>query len=72
MTIRCLPDEVEVEVVDDGRGAAAAAAAGTGTGGHGLIGMRERVALWGGTLDAGPRRAAGSACVAHLPYGDPS
>ena len=45
---------VELEIADDGRGAAPATAAREG-GGHGLIGMRERVALYGGTLDAGRR-----------------
>src|SRR5262249_51883107 len=43
--------ELVVEVVDDGRAAPAEA----GNGGHGLIGMRERVALYGGELDAGRR-----------------
>ena len=37
-------DALEVEVADDGRGPPPAAA-----GGHGLIGMRERVRLYGGT-----------------------
>lgn len=45
-------DAVEVTVLDDGGGPAAAVANGS-AGGHGLIGMRERVALFGGRLDAG-------------------
>jgi len=53
---------LELEVTDDGRAAASA-----GDGGHGLIGMRERVALYGGTLEAGPRPAGGYAVRARLP-----
>jgi signal transduction histidine kinase len=36
-----------------------------------LIGMRERVALFGGTLTAGPRAGGGFELVATLPYRDP-
>jgi signal transduction histidine kinase len=38
-------------------------------GGHGLIGMRERAALFGGTLSAGPREGRGFEVRASLPYG---
>jgi signal transduction histidine kinase len=70
--VRYRPDALEVEVVDDGRGLAAAAAAGDGSGsvngsGHGLVGMRERVALFGGELRVGPRRGGGFAVHARLP-----
>jgi signal transduction histidine kinase len=54
--------EVELSVRDDGR----AAAAGDGQG-HGLAGMRERVALHGGTVDAGPRAGGGYEVRARLP-----
>ena len=51
--------------------AAAGERAPRSNGGHGLIGMRERATLLGGTLDV--ERANGSFCVrARLPYGDPS
>jgi len=70
--VRYEPRAVEVEVVDDGRGAAAQPAPvdGPDGGGHGLVGMRERVALWGGTLTVGPRPGGGFGVRARLPYGD--
>jgi signal transduction histidine kinase len=55
---------VEVEVSDDGDGSGAGAGAG-----HGLIGMRERVALWGGELEAGRRVGGGFEIRARLPVG---
>ncbi|HMQ27179.1 MAG TPA: ATP-binding protein, partial [Acidimicrobiales bacterium] len=60
-----VPGAVDVEVADDGRGIDLSAAA---AGGHGLVGMRERVGVYGGTLDAGPRPAGGFRVRAHLPY----
>ena len=53
---------LEVEVVDDGVGPDGS------TGGHGLVGMRERVTLLGGTLETGPREAGGFRVAASLPY----
>ncbi|MGW6613322.1 sensor histidine kinase [Streptomyces erythrochromogenes] len=61
------PDEVAVEVCDDGAGApppTARPAAGTG---YGLIGMHERVALQGGTLEAAARDGGGFRVAARLP-----
>jgi signal transduction histidine kinase len=55
-----------VTVTDDGQGADTEPRGGPR--GHGLVGMRERVALYGGTLEAGPDPHGGFRVVAHLPY----
>jgi signal transduction histidine kinase len=60
--IRYLARELEVDVADDGRGAIA-----VGGSGLGLVGMRERVALHGGSVEAGPRAAGGFRVRARLP-----
>jgi signal transduction histidine kinase len=65
VTVRYDSEAVEVDVLDDGRGATSG---GTPGGGHGLVGMRERVALLGGTLEAGPLpRGGGYRVHARLP-----
>jgi signal transduction histidine kinase len=53
---------LELEVVDDGRGAST-----NGSGGHGLQGLRERAALYGGTLHAGRDPGGGYRVAATLP-----
>ncbi|MFG3054620.1 sensor histidine kinase [Kitasatospora sp. NPDC048239] len=61
-------DRVTVEVRDDGGGGPPQEGAPTaGPGGYGLIGMRERVALHGGTLAVGPQAGGGFAVVADIP-----
>ena len=81
VTIQLLPGSLGVEVVDDGRGAASLAAMTSGDAGrdeqhaggstgHGLLGMRERVELWGGELAVGPVAGGGYRVRARLPYGD--
>jgi signal transduction histidine kinase len=59
------PDSLTLEVADDGRGAQTN---GDGLPGHGLIGMRERVSLYGGRLEAGPSEAGGFLVTARLPF----
>jgi signal transduction histidine kinase len=62
--VRYLEHALEIEVTDDGRGPGKAE-----QGGFGLVGMRERVAVHGGELEAGPRRDAGYRVRASLPVG---
>jgi signal transduction histidine kinase len=62
--LRHWPDELEIEVVDDGRGHAAMSST---PGGLGLIGMRERAALHGGRLTAGPVATGGFSVLVRLP-----
>ncbi len=57
------PDAMIVEVSDDG----SAPPARNGGNGRGLIGMRERVATFGGSLDAGPDSVGGFRVTARLP-----
>jgi signal transduction histidine kinase len=59
--------DVTVEVIDDGRGAVTSASDGRAGTGHGLIGMRERVAAFGGDLQTGPRPGGGFRVAARLP-----
>jgi signal transduction histidine kinase len=64
VVLRYAPRALDVEVRDDGRGVANLNGDGAG---HGLIGMRERVALYGGELTAGARDGGGFEIRAHLP-----
>jgi signal transduction histidine kinase len=68
-------DELSVEIVDEGRGVQVPAAAGghglSGDGsGHGLVGMRERVSLYGGELSAAAGPERGFRVAARLPITD--
>jgi signal transduction histidine kinase len=62
VTVRYRPDEVEVEVVDDGSGPAASDGLG-----HGLVGIRERVTIYGGEMSAGTANGGGFVLSARLP-----
>jgi signal transduction histidine kinase len=85
VTVSYGPDELSVEITDEGRGAQVPAGARPGglggpgpggergeelTGGHGLIGMRERVSLYGGELSAAPLPGRGFRVAARLPTGE--
>jgi signal transduction histidine kinase len=63
VVVRYADDDLTLEVANDGPGAA------DGIPGHGLVGMRERVAVYGGDLESGPRPGGGYAVRARLPIG---
>jgi signal transduction histidine kinase len=67
VTIDCGLDAVTIEVTDDGTAEPGHQAP---AGGHGLAGMRERAAVFGGELAAGPRPGGGYRVRARLPLGD--
>jgi signal transduction histidine kinase len=68
VAVRYSATEIAVEVDDDGRGLSGDPATRSNEG-HGLIGMRERVALDGGELDIGPRAGGGFHVAARFPLG---
>ena len=73
--VRCLssPQLLEVEVADDGRGTSSDPARQPGPEpSHGMIGMRERAALYGGSVEFGPRPDGGFGVRARLPMGQES
>jgi signal transduction histidine kinase len=67
VTLRYQPDGLTIEVTDDGLASPA-----PGSGGHGLAGMRERIEMYGGTVQAGPLEGGGFGVVAHLPSAQPA
>jgi signal transduction histidine kinase len=64
VTVDARGGALRVEVTDDGTGPGAH----TRPGGHGLVGMRERVAVYGGSLQAGARPVGGFVVTATIPY----
>lgn len=72
VTLSHSPDALELEIIDDGRGRSNGRTRGRAdepvtTVGHGLIGMRERVALHGGRFSAEPARGSGFVVRATFP-----
>jgi signal transduction histidine kinase len=65
VVLRYGSERLEVEIRDHGTGDAQS---GMPRSGHGLVGMRERVALFGGSLEAGPVNGRGYRVLATLPY----
>lgn len=68
VSVEHAPDAVRVEVIDTGGTTAAPAGPG---GGHGLTGLRERLAVYGGTLEAGSRPRGGFRVRAVIPAAAP-
>jgi signal transduction histidine kinase len=65
VTVRVAYDDgLVVEVTDDGIGGPAGS-------GNGIVGMRERAAALGGSVEAGPLAGGGFLVRAHLPIGSP-
>lgn len=64
---RRVADRVEVELASGSGGAPR-----LGSGGRGLVGMRERVAMFGGSLTAGPTDDGGFLVRARMPLGEPA
>jgi signal transduction histidine kinase len=67
VSLRFGADALEVSIEDDGAGATA----GAKSAGHGLSGIRERAAMLGGAVSAGPREQGGYRVSAILPYPGP-
>jgi signal transduction histidine kinase len=65
VTLRYAPDELRIEVRDDGPGGAR-----TDGQGHGLVGVRERVKIYGGEMTAGRATDGGFVLSARLPIGE--
>jgi signal transduction histidine kinase len=62
VVVHFAPGSLTLEIDDDGAGSSTSA-----NGGHGLVGMRERVAVFGGDVEAGPKRDGGFRVTARLP-----
>jgi signal transduction histidine kinase len=66
VVLRYGADDLEIEISDDGQGVNGKEPA-LASGGNGLVGMRERVAVYGGDLRAGALSSGGYSLRARLP-----
>jgi signal transduction histidine kinase len=66
VTVHYRPDQLEIEVRDNGRGSTRSDCLG-----HGLVGIRERVTIYGGEMSAGPANGGGFVLSARLPVKEP-
>jgi signal transduction histidine kinase len=66
VTLRYGPDELQLEIRDDGRGVSENDGLG-----HGLVGVRERVKIYGGEMSSGPANGGGFVLRTRLPLGEP-
>jgi signal transduction histidine kinase len=64
LALRYSPEELQIEVADDGPGGGSSDALG-----HGLVGIRERVTLYGGEMTAGASNGGGFVLRTRLPLG---
>ena len=64
VTVRYRPDELEIEIRDNGLGSST-----TDGLGHGLVGVRERVKIYGGEMSAGTANGGGFVLSTRLPLG---
>ena len=67
VTLRYGPDDLQLEIRDDGRGVSDNDGLG-----HGLVGVRERVKIYGGEMTSGPANGGGFVLRTRLPLGEPS
>jgi signal transduction histidine kinase len=67
VTVDYRADTLALEIVDQGAGTAVPSGTLSAGGGHGLVGMRERVGMYGGALDAGPLRGGGFRVAVSFP-----
>ncbi|MEV0647252.1 sensor histidine kinase [Phytomonospora sp. NPDC050363] len=70
--IKYTGEQLLVEIFDDGRGPKLTPRAPGERVGHGLVGMRERITLYGGTLRTGPRPGGGFRVYAKIPIDTPA
>jgi signal transduction histidine kinase len=73
VVVRYGEHDLELQVTDEGRSnGSPPVGRSQGAQGRGLLGMKERAALFGGELHAGPAGAGGFTVLARLPIGDPA